>query len=116
MALSKTDRRTRIRRRIRKKLSGTAESPRLAVFRSNKQIYVQVIDDNAGKTLVSASSKEKSVAAKDELKKIDQAAMVGKLLAEKCKERGIERLFSTEVDISIMEELNHWLMLPAKAD
>ena len=92
MALSKLDRRTRIRRRIRKKLSGTAECPRLAIFRSNKQVYVQVVDDNSGKTLVSASSKEKSIAEKENLKKVDQAAMVGKLIAEKCKESGISQV------------------------
>jgi large subunit ribosomal protein L18 len=92
MALSKTDRRTRIRRRIRKKLEGTADRPRLAVFRSNTQVYVQLIDDTAGKTLVSASSREKSVAGKDKIKKTEQAALVGKLIAEKCKEKGIENV------------------------
>jgi len=92
MALSKTDRRTRIRKRIRKKLEGTADRPRLAVFRSNTQIYVQLIDDTAGKTLVSASSREKSVAGKDKIKKTEQAALVGKLIAEKCKEKGIENV------------------------
>lgn len=91
MALSKTDRRTRIRRRIRKKLEGTADRPRLAVFRSNSQVYVQVIDDNAGKTLLAASSREKSVAG-DKIKKTEQAAKVGKLIAEKCKEKGIENV------------------------
>ena len=92
MALSKTDRRTRIRRRIRKKLEGTTDRPRLAVFRSNSQVYVQIIDDNAGKTLLAASSKEKSVAANEKTKKTEQAAMVGKLIAEKCKEKGIENV------------------------
>ncbi|MEE4117201.1 MAG: 50S ribosomal protein L18 [Marinilabiliaceae bacterium] len=92
MALTKVERRTRIRRRIRKKLSGTADCPRLAVFRSNKQVYVQVIDDNTGKTLAAASSKEKSVAGNEKLKKVEQAAMVGKLIAEKCKENGISRV------------------------
>lgn len=92
MALSKTDRRTRIRRRIRKKLEGTADRPRLAVFRSNTQVYVQLIDDTAGKTLVSASSREKSVSGNDKIKKTEQAAKVGKLIAEKCKEKGIENV------------------------
>lgn len=92
MALSKTDRRTRIRRRIRKKLEGTADRPRLAVFRSNTQVYVQLIDDTAGKTLISASSREKSVTGKDKIKKTEQAALVGKLIAEKCKEKGIENV------------------------
>jgi large subunit ribosomal protein L18 len=90
MALTTLERRSRIRMRIRKKISGTAEKPRLAVFRSNKQIYVQVIDDLNGVTLVSAGSKEKEIAAKTGIKKIQQAAFVGKLLATKCKEKGIE--------------------------
>lgn len=89
MALTKLERRTRIRMRIRKKVSGTAETPRLAVYRSNKQIYVQVIDDLKGNTLLSASSKEKEVAATG-IKKVEQAKLVGKLLAAKCKEKGIE--------------------------
>ncbi len=91
MALTTLERRTRIRLRIRKKISGTAEKPRLAVFRSNKQIYVQLIDDLNGVTLLSASSKEKEIAAKTG-KKIEQAAFVGKLLATKCKEKGIENV------------------------
>jgi len=76
--------------RIRKKLSGTVEAPRLTVFRSNKQIYVQVIDDLNGLTLLSACSKEKDIAAQTGIKKIEQAKLVGKLIASKCKEKGIE--------------------------
>jgi len=76
--------------RIRKKINGTAEAPRLAVFRSNKQIYVQVVDDLKGVTILSASSREKEVAAQTGVKKTDQAKLVGKLLAEKCREKGIE--------------------------
>lgn len=76
--------------RIRKKINGTADAPRLAVFRSNRQIYVQVIDDLKGVTLLSASSKEKEVAGQTGLNKIDQAKAVGKLLAERCREKGIE--------------------------
>ena len=90
MALTKFERRTRIRMRIRKKISGTAGKPRVAVFRSNKQIYVQVIDDLTGSTLLSASSKEKEIAAKTGIKKTEQAAFVGKLLASRCKEKGID--------------------------
>lgn len=78
--------------RIRKKISGTAEAPRLAVYRSNKQIYVQVVDDLNGVTLLSACSREKEVAAQTGLKKIEQAKLVGKLLATKCKEKGIEKV------------------------
>ena len=92
MALTKLERRTRIRMRIRKKVNGTADIPRLAVYRSNKQIYVQVIDDLKGITLLSACSKEKEIAAKTGIKKVEQAKLVGKLLAVKCKEKGIENV------------------------
>jgi len=93
MALTKLERRSRIRLRIRKKISGTAEIPRLAVYRSNKQIYVQVVDDLNKVTLLSASSKEKEVSDKSSgIKKIEQAKLVGKLLASKCREKGIEKL------------------------
>jgi large subunit ribosomal protein L18 len=87
MALTKLERRTRIKMRIRKKINGTPEAPRLAVYRSNKQIYVQVVDDLNGVTLLSACSKEKEIAAKTGIKKIEQANLVGKLLAAKCKDR-----------------------------
>lgn len=92
MALTKLERRTRIRMRIRKKINGTAEAPRLAVYRSNKQIYVQVVDDLKGETILSASSKEKELAAQTGIKKTEQAKLVGKLLAAKCKEKGIEKV------------------------
>ncbi len=89
MKLSKTQRKYRIRRRIRKISSGTAERPRLSVFRSNKEIYAQIIDDNAGTTLVSASSKDKDLASvKGD--KTEIAAFVGKAIAEKSKKEGIE--------------------------
>ena len=89
MALTKLERRSRIRMRIRKKISGTTDKPRLAVFRSNKQIYVQVVDDLKGVTLLAASSKEKDFAGKPGMKKTEQAKMVGKMLAERCIEKGI---------------------------
>ncbi|HOP59506.1 MAG TPA: 50S ribosomal protein L18 [Bacteroidales bacterium] len=92
MALTKLERRTRIRMRIRKKISGTAERPRLAVYRSNKQIYVQVIDDLNKVTILSASSKEKEIASRTGVRKTEQANLVGKLLASKCKEKGIENV------------------------
>lgn len=92
MALSKLERRSRIRMRIRKKISGTAEMPRLAIYRSNKQIYVQVVDDQSRSTILSASSKEKEVAAVTGVKKTEQARLVGKLLATKCKDKGIEKV------------------------
>ncbi len=67
---------------------GTAERPRLTVFRSNKQIYAQIIDDQEGKTLVAASSQEKSVAEKD-LSKTEQAQLVGNMIAKKAKDASI---------------------------
>jgi len=74
--------------RIRRKLSGTAERPRLAVFRSNRYIYAQVIDDEAGRTLVSASSQEPAM--RDRTLTVDTATEVGKLVAERAKAAGIE--------------------------
>jgi len=88
MALTKADRRQRIKYRIRKRLSGSGERPRMTVYRSNKQIYVQLVDDVTGQTLVSASSKEKEI-SKQKVNKIDQAKLVGKRIAEKAKEKGI---------------------------
>jgi large subunit ribosomal protein L18 len=90
MSLTKTERRKRIRLRIRKTIYGTQERPRVSVFRSNKQIYAQLIDDDNGKTILSASSREKDIASAGKGNKIEQAKMVGKLLANKCKEAGIE--------------------------
>jgi len=87
MALSKSQRRLRIRRRIRKTVSGTAQKPRLAVFRSNKQIYAQIIDDINGVTLASASSLKNKDA--QGVAKKNQAAMVGKEIAEKAIKAGI---------------------------
>ena len=89
MALTKAERRQRIKYRIRKRLSGSSERPRMTVYRSNKQIYVQLVDDVSGQTLVSASSKEKEIASQ-KVNKIDQAKLVGKRIAEKAKEKGIE--------------------------
>jgi len=89
MGLTKTERRLRIRRRIRKISSGTAEKPRLAVFRSNTGIYAQIIDDEAGTTLASASSRDKEL-AKAKGTKTEVASLVGKAIAEKAKEAGIE--------------------------
>ena len=64
MSLTKSDRRNRIQRRIRKIITGTLTSPRLSVFRSNKEIYAQIIDDESGKTIVAASSREKEIVEK----------------------------------------------------
>ena len=86
--VTKIERRNKIKTRIRGKISGTAERPRMTVFRSNKQIYVQLIDDLAGRTLASASSK-----GVEEGTKVEIAAVVGRDIAKKALEAGI-----TEVD------------------
>jgi len=90
MAISKQERRNKIRKRIRKNLSGTTQRPRMSVFRSNKQIYVQLVDDAEGTTLVSASSRNKEVTEKKGVSKNEQAQLVGKLIAEKSLAKGIE--------------------------
>jgi large subunit ribosomal protein L18 len=82
----KIERRLKIKQRIRTKVSGTAERPRLTVFRSNSQIYAQVIDDTKGATLASASS----LAIKDKMTKTEKAAQVGKAIAEAAKKAGVE--------------------------
>lgn len=88
MGLSKSDRKLRIRRRIRKVSFGTEARPRLSVFRSNKEIYAQLIDDNAGKTIAAASSRDKDIDAKGT--KTEIATAVGKAIAEKAKKAGVE--------------------------
>ena len=90
MTLSKTSRRQKIKLRIRKNISGTRERPRMSVFRSNKQIYVQLIDDLSGETLVSACSRNKEVAAQKGINKTEQAKLVGKLIAEQSLAKGIK--------------------------
>jgi large subunit ribosomal protein L18 len=90
MALTKRARRQKIKQRIRKQISGTPVRPRMTVFRSNKQIYVQLVNDLTGETVVSASSKNKEVATKKEITKGEQAKLVGKLIAEKSLAKGIE--------------------------
>jgi large subunit ribosomal protein L18 len=87
MSLTKTERRQRIKFRIRKIVSGTAARPRLSVFRSNKEIYTQLIDDVNGVTLLAASSKDKGVNVKGT--SIEVATAVGKLVAEKAIKAGI---------------------------
>jgi large subunit ribosomal protein L18 len=81
-------RRFRIKKRVRKVVHGTAERPRMSVFRSNKEIYVQLIDDLAGKTLVAASTQAEKTASQ-KVAKIEQAKQVGKLIAQKAIEAGI---------------------------
>lgn len=88
MAFSKIERRGKIKMRVRSKVTGTADRPRLSVFRSNKQISVQLIDDVAGKTLGSASSLVKTIAEQSGSKG-EKAAMVGKNIAEVAANAGI---------------------------
>ncbi|MGB1451897.1 MAG: 50S ribosomal protein L18, partial [Marinirhabdus sp.] len=88
MALSKQDRRKRIHYRIRKIVSGTGERPRLAVYRSNKEIYAQVIDDVQGRTLAAASSRDNDLDTGNATK-TEAAKMVGKSVAEKAQKAGI---------------------------
>ena len=90
MALTKVEKRNRIKRRVRGKISGSATLPRLSVFKSNKEIYAQLVDDKEGKTLVSASSRDKAVDAKGTKTEISTA--VGKAIAEKAKAAGIENI------------------------
>ena len=90
MALTKEKRRLRIRRRIRKTISGSAAAPRLSVFRSNKEIYAQLIDDTNGKTIAAASSRDKEIEKNDN--KLNTAVAVGKLIAEKALKAGISTI------------------------
>ncbi|MBO6576462.1 MAG: 50S ribosomal protein L18 [Rhodothermales bacterium] len=86
MATSKSEKRTRVKRGIRRKISGTPSRPRLSVFRSNRHIYAQLIDDAAGHTLVSASSVSDEITGEP----VSVGKGVGKLLAERAREAGIE--------------------------
>ena len=91
MALSKSERRDRIRFRIRKSVSGTEQRPRLAIFRSNKEIYAQLIDDVSGKTITAASSRDKDINA-SKVNKTEAAKLVGKSIAEKAVKAGVESI------------------------
>lgn len=89
MALNKTEKRLKIKRRVRRNIKGTPERPRLSVYKSNKEIYAQIIDDENGVTITSASSREKELSGK-EVTKNEMSALVGKNIAEKAKAAGIE--------------------------
>ncbi|MDI6401813.1 50S ribosomal protein L18 [Balneolaceae bacterium ANBcel3] len=89
---SKTARRKKIRLRVRKKITGTAERPRLCVFKSSKHVYAQLIDDQAGVTIAASSTLSKEL--KDsfsEKSKMEVAEMIGKYIGEKAKEKGITK-------------------------
>ncbi len=86
--MDKLIKRQKIRYRIRKKIAGTIAKPRLSVFRSNTEIYAQLIDDTTGTTLAAASSKEKEIAAQ-KAPKVEMSKMVGSSIARKATEKGI---------------------------
>lgn len=87
MALTKSEKRDRIRKRIRKNISGTTARPRLSVFRSNSQIYAQIIDDVKGVTIASAGSLK--VSSLQKVNRIEQAKAIGKVIAENAVKAGI---------------------------
>ncbi len=91
MTSNKKERRLKIKRRIRVKVLGTPEKPRLSVFKSNKQISVQIIDDLNGRTLTSATSLNKDIISEKGTKS-DKSKMVGKLIAENAKSAGIKEV------------------------
>jgi large subunit ribosomal protein L18 len=86
---TKLERRQKIRFGIRKKIIGTTQKPRLSVFRSNSDIYAQLIDDSEGKTLAAASSRDKDIAAQ-KLPKVDKSKLVGQAIARKASELGLK--------------------------
>ena len=88
---TKLERRQKIRYRIRKKVAGTAQKPRLSVFRSNAEIYVQLIDDEGGVTLASASSRDKDIAAQ-KATRIEKSKLVGAAIARKAKDLNISQV------------------------
>jgi large subunit ribosomal protein L18 len=88
MAVNKKDRRLKIKLKLRKTIKGSAVTPRLSVYRSNAEIYAQLVDDKGGKTILAVGSVEKSITAA-KVNKIEKAKMVGKLIAEKAVANGI---------------------------
>jgi large subunit ribosomal protein L18 len=91
MALTKHERRIRIKNRIRKIVSGTEARPRLSVFRSNKEIYAQIVDDVTGATISAASSRDKDISSA-KVSKTEAATLVGKAVAEKALKAGVETI------------------------
>lgn len=86
--MNKVEKKQKIRYRIRKKIGGTSQKPRLAVFRSNTEIYVQLIDDVTGTTLAAASSKDKEIAAQ-KVTRVEKSKLVGQAIARKATELGL---------------------------
>ena len=91
MALTKNEKRLRIKRRVRKNVSGTEARPRLTVFRSNKEIYAQIVDDVTGKTISAASSRDKDISSAKGTKS-EIATLVGKAIGEKAIKAGVETI------------------------
>ncbi|GFZ91751.1 50S ribosomal protein L18 [Aquaticitalea lipolytica] len=91
MALTKNEKRLRIKSRIRKVVSGTEARPRLAVYRSNKEIYAQIIDDVTGKTIIAASSRDKDITSAKGTKS-EIATLVGKAIAERAIKAGVDTI------------------------
>jgi len=91
MSNNKSSARQKIRYRIRKKISGTSSIPRLTVFRSNSDIYAQLIDDNNGTTIAAASSRQKDITAQ-KAPKIEKSKMVGEAIARKAVELGVKKV------------------------
>ncbi len=91
MALTKNERRLRIKNRVRKIVSGTEARPRLSVFRSNKEIYAQIVDDVSGKTISASSSRDKDISSA-EGSKTEVATLVGKAVAEKALKAGVDTI------------------------
>jgi large subunit ribosomal protein L18 len=112
---NKSIRRQKIRYGIRKKIAGTSQKPRLSVFRSNTDIYAQIIDDVTGHTLAAASSKEKEITAQKGTKS-DKSKLVGQSLARKAGHWASPLWCLTVAVISIMAGLRTWRMEPVKAD
>ncbi len=92
MSLTKLDRRSRIQKRIRKIITGTSTSPRLSVFRSNKEIYAQLIDDQRGKTVLAVSSRDKEIIEEKLSNKVNIASSVGKRIGVLAKKSGISQV------------------------
>lgn len=88
MAFAKQERRNKIKQKIRKRVSGTAQEPRLSVYRSNSEIYAQLIDDRGGKTLMAVGSVDKDLKG-DKATKLEKARQVGRKIAEKAVSSGI---------------------------
>ena len=116
MKNNKTFRRNRIRQRIKKVVSGTSDYPRLSVFRSNKEIYCQLIDDVNGKTIVQTSSRDKSIADLKLKSNIEISFNVGKSVAELALKKGIDKIKFDRGGYLYHGRVKHLLMVQEKVD